>query len=712
VLVPRGGDLDDEGVFDTGLVAVSPHGRAFVEWWAFAAPRRERALDLVPGRFAHLALRDPGLQVACWNLGERGVERAQSGFRAGGRPLRTFHFSGFDPGQPWLLTARRGHEPSVLLSENRALAELCSLYAAKLRAQGLDDPSAGYGFERLPNGLRLDRRTRRLYREALDEPGEEPPSPFEAADAFLDWLNEPVGAGGVSRYLMALYEEIPLLARSFPNLADGDADRYLAWIDRIGAAQEGVARELVAISRGPEAPAASDLEPGVNVVGYLRAEVGTGEAARQLIGAVEAASTPFATVTHRAVAARQGRAFGDECGLAAARYDVNLICVNPDSFWDFRQSVGPSLFAGRYTIGWWWWEVERFPESFLPALELVDELWTGSAFTARCLAGATSKPVVHVPLPYLVREPPRRSREELDLPDGFLFLFAFDFGSVARRKNPIGLVEAFKRAFRPGEGPVLVLKSIRGDLRLDELEHLRSVAADRPDIRVVDGYLDPADMAALVAACDCYVSLHRSEGFGLTLAEAMAYGKPVIATAYGGNLDFMSRETSLLVGYRLVEVGEGAAPYPEDAEWAEPDLDEAARLMRYVVEHPEEARALGDRARSSIRRTNTPERAAAAIAARIAEIRAARVSAPPEHAPPSSLERLAAWVEQGPSLSWQAPSRFGPAGRAYRRLLQRVLRPYELRKREFETLAVETLKEQNHRLHELERERGQELERK
>ncbi len=104
------------------------------------------------------------------------------------------------------------------------------------------------------------------------------------------------------------------------------------------------------------------------------------------------------------------------------------------------------------------------------------------------------------------------------------------------------------------------MKSINGHHRLNELERLRAALLHRPDITIIDAYLEPDHKIALTASCDCYVSLHRSEGFGFTMAEAMALGKPVIATAYGGNLDFMTDENSYLVPYKFVPVGPDAVP--------------------------------------------------------------------------------------------------------------------------------------------------------
>ena len=131
-------------------------------------------------------------------------------------------------------------------------------------------------------------------------------------------------------------------------------------------------------------------------------------------------------------------------------------------------------------------------------------------------------------------------QEQPALPDGFLFLFVFDFFSVLERKNPLGLIDAFARAFRAGEGPTLVIKTINGDRKLHDLEKLRAAAEGRQDILVIDDYYSAEEKNSLLGLCDCYVSLHRSEGLGLTMAEAMGLEKPVIATGYSGNLDFMT----------------------------------------------------------------------------------------------------------------------------------------------------------------------------
>src|ERR1700742_1936331 len=196
------------------------------------------------------------------------------------------------------------------------------------------------------------------------------------------------------------------------------------------------------------------------------------------------------------------------------------------------------------------------------------------------------------------------------MPEGFTFLFVFDYRSVFRRKNPLGLVEAFCKAFEPGEGPSLVLKSVCSDEFPAERAQLAAAIADRPEIQLFEDTIPVEQKNAMIASCDAYVSLHRSEGLGLTMAEAMYFGKPVIATAYSGNLDFMTPENSFLVPAPATKIGPGAAPYDPNGWWADPDLDFAATVMRDVVRDPEIRDGRARRGATDIRLTHSPDAAA------------------------------------------------------------------------------------------------------
>jgi glycosyltransferase involved in cell wall biosynthesis/SAM-dependent methyltransferase len=711
------------GMFNLGFIAVGARAGAFLDWWAErvardcrVAPDRgefvdQRWVDFVPSLFDHYVLRDQGCNVAHWNLETRRFEWTGSEYRVNGQPLRFFHFSGFDPDKPHVVSKFLGPSPTILLSQEPALARIFAEYAEKLFDSGYRESSKQpYALDTLPTGLPLDRRMRRLYREALlaaeAENGAELPDPFdgETSEAFVEWLREPADPSlhnAVSRYALALYNERPDLQVRFPDPRWADADHYVEWLTTTGRHEEKIPFELVpepAAAVGESHEPRDDLTHGVNVAGYFRAEVGVGEAARHLIAAIEHAEIPYSTVTYSRTPSRQEHPFR-EADASSPPYDTNVICVNADQLPTFAYDIGPEFFAGRYSVGLWWWEIAEFPDSLHEAFDTIDEVWVGSDFTRAAVAVATEKPVLTIPLGIEVSDEAPLDRTALGLPDSFLFLFTFDFFSVFERKNPLGLVEAFKRAFTPGEGPTLLLKSVNGDQRLLDLERLRAAVVDRPDIVLLDRYLSSSEKNALMTSCDCYVSLHRSEGLGLTIAEAMARGRPVIATAYSGNLTFMEEANSYPVGYTMAPIPPGCDPYPPGVLWAEPDLDEAARLMRHVYEHQDEAADKGRAAREDIMTRHSPLKAGAFISERLEQIRrqraksAAAEATAARAAEPSAIDRAADYVANEPRRTLSAPSRFGIFGRFARRVLYRVLRPHVVPQRIFETEVVHALRD-------------------
>jgi glycosyltransferase involved in cell wall biosynthesis len=211
-------------------------------------------------------------------------------------------------------------------------------------------------------------------------------------------------------------------------------------------------------------------------------------------------------------------------------------------------------------------------------------------------------------------------RSRFGLPDNrFLFLFAFDMGSTRERKNPEAVVAAFRRAFGPNDPVSLVLKISRGWQDPLALAELRG-AAEPERILIIDQVLAPAEVFGLMNCCDAYVSLHRSEGFGLTLAEAMALGKPAIATGYSGNRAFMNDDNSLLVAYEMTAIRATAKSYVRGARWAEPSIEDAAHKMRWLVDHPRESRALAARGQCAVRELLSLEAAGRRMTKRLHEI--------------------------------------------------------------------------------------------
>jgi glycosyltransferase involved in cell wall biosynthesis len=404
----------------------------------------------------------------------------------------------------------------------------------------------------------------------------------------------------------------------------------------------------------PEAPALPRPPFGVNLVGYLQAELGVAEVARQVVGALDAQDVPVLPIGIVAPNSRQGHEY-PHIDQFANPFAVNLLCVNADQTPHVARQAGDAFLAGRHTIGLWWWEVSAFPDYFRAAFDVVDEVWAGTTFVADTLRAVSPKPVVRVPMP--VTLPPGihadRARFGFEAED-VVYLYIYDYNSIFERKNPLGLVEAFRRAF-PDDGALgarLVLKCINHEQHADQHARVVAATAGREDITILDRYLSAADKDALLASCDAYVSLHRSEGFGLTCAEAMLLGKPVVATAYSGAADYMLPGHSLPVRYDLVGVGPGNEPYPADGVWAAPDLDEAAAHLRVLAQDADLRRRVGDRARAFIEREFSPAAAGAAMRARLQTV-AARVPAPaplPVDGPWSAaLEAARAAVDTGPA---------------------------------------------------------------
>ncbi len=344
----------------------------------------------------------------------------------------------------------------------------------------------------------------------------------------------------------------------------------------------------------------------VELSGYLDSAVGVGEAARLYDSALQSVGVPV----RRAAIALPGR------DLVAGNPDLagepseeeigfNLICLNPEQLVPYLDARGGSQDFDRTTVGVWSWEVDVVPPGWREAAVRLAEIWTYSRFSAQLIGDAIGRPVMAM-APPIPKPGPTRPLES-PLPAGFRVLTMFDHLSTLERKNPLGAIEAFCRAFDTADDAVLVVKSINARHRPDQQAKLLEAVGGRRDIVLIDQTLEPGQRDALVSACDCYLSLHRSEGHGLPLAEAMAVGKPVVATAYGGNAEFMSEENSYLVSWSRAMVGDGVEHYPPGACWAEPDIDHAAQMLQALYGDREGARRRADRGRADVRALLAPD---------------------------------------------------------------------------------------------------------
>lgn len=674
------------GVYNLGFLALREGAETdrLLAWWkkrlyrgCLMDPARgmhvdQKWMDLAPIYFeSALVLRDAGWNVAYWNMSERALHCVGTELRAGDSPVRLFHFSGFDVDR--IEQVSRHHDRSTL-RDFPQLRPLFERYRRELVADGhVQARRADYAFGRFADGCRIPDVARRLYFErgdAVRRFGD----PFEVGrrGSFRDWLTRPV-RGGCSRLALAIHASDRDLIAAFPDPSGAHAGAFLSWLHRKGPRELGLDAALLPaierprvrmslpaarlrIERGllPAARALASMAPGlrrplrrvrdwlrsdalpaatpaparplfgVNLAGYAESEKGVGEALRAQLRALEAAGVPVALCNFP----DPGSTNTDAPAHAFSRhapYAINLIHMNADQTPVFAEQVGPLWFQGRHSIGVWFWELAQLPSRWIEHAEPLDEVWAASEFIQDALARALPVPVVRMPpaLDLAPRvEPFDRARLGLRS-DDFAFLFVFDMASHAERKNPLGLIEAFRRAFAHTDRAALVIKLARPDFAPAEARRIRAAAADA-GVQLLEGVMPRAELLGLMQSCDAYVSLHRSEGFGLTLAEAMALGRPAIATGYSGNLEFMTPGTSLLVEHDLIELEHDVGPYAKGATWAEPRLEHAAECMRRLATDRDFAAALGARGRDDVRARLSPTALGARVADRLRSIAHAR----------------------------------------------------------------------------------------
>lgn len=347
------------------------------------------------------------------------------------------------------------------------------------------------------------------------------------------------------------------------------------------------------------------LERGVNLFGYHKSPIGLGNLTRGLHAALREASFPVDKVVLGNVAMDADLSPGDFVRTWNPTLDTNIFVSYPHLHEMLLESYPEHMTAGRRNIVYLAWE-QRDGSHYWPEVYAgFDQIWALSDFAARSFRRFMEREVHAIPCVLDFDEFPAPATKEaagLD-PDRFTFLYVFDANSSVERKNPEAAISAFSQAFSPAD-PVRLVLRVSNAHRLENRERLKrmlSAASPGLDLQFILQPLRRADLLRLFSAVDCYVSLHRAEGFGYTCAEAMAYGKPVIATGYSGNLEFMSRENSYLVDFVETEVAVADGPFQRGSIWAEPSVEHAAHLMRTVFEEREAAARRGEQAWRDVR---------------------------------------------------------------------------------------------------------------
>jgi glycosyltransferase involved in cell wall biosynthesis len=578
------------GTYNLGFLAVTRAAplEAFIAWWRARLEFQcvvdiarglfvdQRWMDFAPGLFPDVEiLRHDGYNVAHWNIRQRAVVKTPDDLEVNGQPLRFFHFSGFDPALPHLLS----RNDRLTATDIGDASTLTARYGEALNAADYRAfRDAPYLLGSFADGRAVHDVDRMAYRRSTSLQIACGDDPFAHPEQFRSPPAAPKLLERVASYPWPLVTRIPRPIRA-------------------------ALREVLSLKPLPpvrEIPRKPVLAFGLNVIGYHARGTGVGESARLCRIACDREALP----TH-AIDVDSER-LGDE----QAAYRFSVYHVNADMLPEVRRQLPHVFEASTCNIGCWHWELPELPDGLMRSAEPLQEIWAPSSFIQSAVSRQTSVPVVHLPHGVEVTQIAPCSPVELGVPDRrFTFLCTFDFGSVVERKNPLAAVDAFSRAFPDSSSVALLIKVSGVAARQSEYAELVARLRGMRGIWISDRWLSRPHMNGLLAACDAIVSLHRSEGFGLVLAEAMYLGKPVIATGWSGNMDFMDATNSCPVGFDLTTLPRAHGGYPAGGQWAEPDIDHAATLMRQVVDDSDRRRVLGQRARRTILTRFSPEAA-------------------------------------------------------------------------------------------------------
>ena len=359
---------------------------------------------------------------------------------------------------------------------------------------------------------------------------------------------------------------------------------------------------------------------GINEYGFFREENGLGQGARMYARSIEAAGIPhrFIHLNFLTWMPQHETSFDGKLDPKPA-YAVNLIHLNPDQWEEAMRNYPKGSFDKRYNIGIWLWELETLPRGWLKYLDYVDELWVPSEFIAGAARKETAKPVTVIPYGMEVTRA-ELTRADFDLPEEtFIALSMYDSNSYVHRKNPMAAIEAFTEAFSGNSNAMLIVK-INHPKEAETAQIEDQLKKAGVQYRLIQERMEREELNALIACCDAFISLHRSEGFGLPIAEAMALGTPAVATNWSANAEFMSGEGACPVGYTLVPVGDRYKDAEEGQVWAEPDIHEAAGYLQKLYEDPGYREGVAAAGQAHVRTTLSIEKSGKMMKKRLDEI--------------------------------------------------------------------------------------------
>lgn len=357
-------------------------------------------------------------------------------------------------------------------------------------------------------------------------------------------------------------------------------------------------------------------QAGINIAGYFDASTGMGQSARSMLSTIKASELEYTVRTLPNLFIDENKNYLSKemvkyFGHASTVNRINLLVSNADSIEDSFNFYPVADMYDRRNIGYWVWETEELPKKFTKSAEKLDEIWTPSEYSANAIRKNVDIPV-HV-LSHIIDFNEIDSilsqdidRDKFNLPvDALLFGYFFDQKSNLERKNPESVIKAFKKAFKNDWNVYLLLKV--NTPKSGELEY-EMLKATYQDLNIIwlEETLSRDETLQLMHCLDVYISLHRSEGFGLTIAEAMALGKPVVASNYSGNVDFMNSDCAYMIDTPTIMTKQAYGPYPRGTIWGDPDTEMASKAM-LDLKNIENRIDLGKKARMYVKSVLSPD---------------------------------------------------------------------------------------------------------
>ena len=586
------------GIFNLGFVALSSKALPFLNWWherlvtdavvdfESSLFTDQRWVDFVPALFDVKVLKNPGLNVAYWNIHERGLSRNSVGeVLANGEPLYFYHFSGYDPLTPWILTKHDGSRPRFSFENSAVLRELCDHYGNQLERNNFSSlRKTPYGLNRSVDGFPLTKEIRRSYRNwwlsAMSNGEAWPPSAFSKVEKFLEWMTTPVlGAlhSSHSRAERALWENSTYLQERFPDIDATSSVSYRDWLDR-SPERKSLYNQITEIDSTK-----IDIQlSGWNVLSINGDEGDLADMRERCKVLVLACGLPVQQVKIRESTLPKGFEFRSTVSAFPVYEDLIAINLNGEAGRLFDQA-GFTRRPARRRILLNMWDFNEATSETEAMYRNFEEIWCPSDFVVRSLPKSCRQKAVPITIPL---EDPANfagiSKSVMGLSDDFIFLSVFNGGRSAGRDNPLAVLESYLQGFQAMSGTRLVIRIVNDSQSLRVIARMRYLAQGRPDVTFLVGDVRQGEIIGLINAADCYISMHRTTAFGANMARAVLAGKPLIATGYSGNLAFMG-DLGLKVEYSLEKVGKDDSFAPEYAQWAEADVDDAASKMRIVA---------------------------------------------------------------------------------------------------------------------------------